>query len=349
MFIGLGTGGVGVAMFHLLTHACFKALLFLGAGSVIHGCHHEQDIRKMGGIRRFMPVTFATYTIGMLALAGFPLFAGFWSKDEILHSAHGFEPGQWPFYIGLVGAFLTAFYMTRQMFYVFVGEYRGVEHERSETKMEALAKDPHESPKVMTTPLVVLAGFALVLGLFSTPLYPWLESYLEGHHAEFSFSELVHALPFMLLSSLIVGAGLILGWWYYGLVSHQTPEDPDVLVERFPRLFAWLNGRFFVDELYALSVIRWAENFARFCDWVDRRVLSGIVYLTGLLTAGIAWLARFTDEFLVNGGFDRGCRGLKMGGGRLGGVQNGQVQSYLRVFGVTVVLIVLLLAWGGSR
>src|SRR5678809_1320343 len=100
-------------MFHLITHAFFKALLFMGAGSVIHGCHEEQDIRRMGGLRKFMPVTFVTYAVGMLALSGFPLlFSGFWSKDEILHAAHGWSVSHVPFFIGVFAAFLTAFYMT---------------------------------------------------------------------------------------------------------------------------------------------------------------------------------------------------------------------------------------------
>ena len=125
MMLGLGVGGVAVGMFHLITHAFFKALLFLGSGSVIHGCHEEQDVRKMGGLKKFMPVTFATYAIGMLALSGFPLFfSGFWSKDEILHSAHGWPVSHIPFYLGCAGALLTAFYMTRQVALVFFGQYR---------------------------------------------------------------------------------------------------------------------------------------------------------------------------------------------------------------------------------
>src|ERR1019366_1168928 len=125
MMIGLGVGGVAVGMFHLITHAFFKALLFMGAGSVIHGCHEEQDIRHMGGLRKFMPVTFATYAVGMLALCGFPLFfSGFWSKDEILHAAHGWNISQIPFYLGCFGALLTAFYMTRQVALVFFGRNR---------------------------------------------------------------------------------------------------------------------------------------------------------------------------------------------------------------------------------
>src|SRR6202142_1986500 len=161
MMLGLGTGGVAVGMFHLITHAFFKALLFLGAGSVIHGCREEQDIRRMGGLRKLMPLTFATYAVGMLALSGFPLiFSGFWSKDEILHSAHGWPVSQGPFYLGLFGALLTAFYMTRQMYYVFGGKPRLVP-----TQDEALHaahihnSAPHESPLVMTVPLLILAAF----------------------------------------------------------------------------------------------------------------------------------------------------------------------------------------------
>src|SRR6266436_5940794 len=179
MMMGLGMGGVAVGMFHLITHAFFKALLFMGAGSVIHGCHEEQDIRCMGGLRKFMPITFATYAIGMLALSGFPLFfSGFWSKDEILHSARAWSVSQVPFYLGLFGALLTAFYMTRQVFYVFFGncrlglgattssEQRTVEHagvSAHEHPHNDLPPGPHESPGVMTGPLVVLAIFAILL------------------------------------------------------------------------------------------------------------------------------------------------------------------------------------------
>ena len=126
MMLGLGVGGVAVGMFHLITHAFFKALLFLGSGSVIHGCHEEQDVRKMGGLKKFMPVTFAAYAIGMLALSGFPLFfSGFWSKDEILHAAHRWPVSHIPFYLGCAGALLTAFYMTRQVALVFLGKLPG--------------------------------------------------------------------------------------------------------------------------------------------------------------------------------------------------------------------------------
>src|SRR5882757_6599730 len=186
MMMGLGVGGVAVGMFHLLTHAFFKALLFMGAGSVIHGCHEEQDICRMGGLRKFMPITFATYAIGMLALCGFPLFfSGFWSKDEILHAAFTWSVSRTPFYMGAFGALLTAFYMTRQLCYVFAGASRqtAANHTSSHAS-DTHGHDviPHESPAVMTTPLVILAACAMLLGLIGAPAWPWFQSFLEGEH-----------------------------------------------------------------------------------------------------------------------------------------------------------------------
>src|SRR5436190_18729068 len=146
MMVSLGVGGVAAGIMHLLAHGFFKALLFLGAGSVIHGCHGEQDIRKMGGLRRLMPVTFMTYAIGMMALSGVPLFfAGAWTKEEILHVTGHWPKSPAPYYLMLAGVVLTALYMTRQMIYVFYGERRSA------------SAQAHESPPVMTRPLMVLA------------------------------------------------------------------------------------------------------------------------------------------------------------------------------------------------
>ena len=155
MMIGLGVGGVAVGVFHLIAHAFFKALLFLGAGSVIHGCMGEQDIREMGGLRKWMPVTFATYAVGTLALCGFPLFfSGFWSKDAILHAAYEWNGSRVPFYLGSIGALLTAFYMTRQVCYVFFGKRRKDPTPDPIAPSEAAVSDPHdaahESPAAMT-------------------------------------------------------------------------------------------------------------------------------------------------------------------------------------------------------
>src|SRR5665213_2951860 len=201
MMAGLGMGGVAVGMFHLITHAFFKALLFLGAGSVIHVSHEVQDIRRMGGLKSDMPVTFVTYAIGMLALSGFPLlFSGFWSKDAILESARHWHTNIGPFYMLVFGALLTAFYMMRQVSYVFFGATRGDKH-------------AHESPAVMTVPLAVLAFFAIALGLIGTPAWPWFRGFLEGHSAGFELARFGEPgfLPLIATSTIVVFLGLGIG------------------------------------------------------------------------------------------------------------------------------------------
>src|ERR1051326_7595614 len=275
MMLGLGVGGVAVGMFHLITHAFFKALLFMGAGSVIHGCHEEQDVCRMGGLRKFMPITFATYSIGMLALSGFPLFfSGFWSKDEILHGAHGWGVSHWPFYLGVFGALLTAFYMTRQVAMVFFGncrlglsrvtgseqhtvEHAGVpdkEHPHSE-----LTADPHESPPAMIVPLVILAFFAIVLGFIGTPAWPWFEHFLgEEVPVVLDFTKFGEPsiLSTMLISTVIVFVGIGLGWWLYGRKSMTRADETDVLERAQPDIFYLLRRKYFVDEAYEIKNIR---------------------------------------------------------------------------------------------
>jgi NADH-quinone oxidoreductase subunit L len=343
MFMGLGAGGVAVGMFHLITHAFFKALLFLGAGSVIHGCHEEQDIRNMGGLKKLMPVTFATYAVGMMALSGVPiLFSGFWSKDEILHAAHTWKISQLPFYFGMLGAFLTAFYMTRQMCYVFAGNYRG----HDETAV-------HESPRVMTIPLIVLAIFAVGLGFIGTPVWPWFRRFIESELATGGFGELAkpEIVSTLLASTVIVFGGIYFGWRLYGR-KKIAANEPDAL-ERMGRdtfflkdVFVWLQNKFYVDELYEATVIRFNAWWAQLCDSLDYWVWNGLVLLAGYAVVGLSWVNRFIDENVINRGFDEGCQDVRRGGGWLSRLQNGQVQSYLRIIGVTLVALLLLLMWG---
>lgn len=359
MFMGIGVGGIGVGMFHLMTHAFFKALLFLGAGSVICGCHHEQDIRKMGGIAKHMPVTFWTYAVGMMALAGVPLvFSGFWSKDEILHNAWAWSISRGPFFLGLAGAFLTAFYMTRQMCYVFFGAYRGTGKTDSETSGLTLntgssARDthPHESPTVMTRPLVILAAFAIILGFFGTPAWPWFDGYLTGHSVSFRLGDLFQwgTLGVMAVSAVVVLAGFLLSGWYYGFeaVSDSTESDP--LEQRTPRLFAVLRDKFYVDELYSVSIVRWNAAASWFFDLFDRYFLQRIIRFISFGVTGLSWVSRLVDEYVINLGFDRGCHGVRWSGNRASRLQGGLVQSYLRILGLALVALLLLVTWGGSK
>src|SRR5262249_34950345 len=188
-------------------------------------CHDEQDIRRMGGLKKFMPVTFATYAIGMLALAGFPLvFSGFWSKDAILHSAHSLPWSQIPFYLGVAGAFLPGFYMTRQVALVFFGKNRAATDADNATNEHPLP-EPHESPLVMTGPLMILAVCAIGLSAIGTPAWPWFQSFLGGHSGETGFTGDVISL--MVLSSVIVFIGLGVGWWLYGRKPIESSETPD--------------------------------------------------------------------------------------------------------------------------
>lgn len=340
MFMGLGVGGVAVGMFHLITHAFFKALLFLGSGSVIHGCNDEQDMRKMGGLKNHMKTTFATYAIGMMALSGFPLMAGFWSKDEILHSAWAWSPSTWPFFLGLFGAFLTAFYMTRQMFYVFFGKYLGNEDKSDDGELV----NPHESPPAMTCPLIVLASFAAFLGLIGTPLLPMFQSFIDqvDLHGHMSWA----TLGFWILSVLVVGLGVAIGWWFYGVEPRARVSNKDELELLFPKQFKWAENKFYVDEFYRDTVVRWHWQFGHFCDWLDRKVVASAVGFVSMLALAIAWISRLADEFLVNKGFDKGCEECRRGGGFFSGLQNGQIQQYLRAIGVAVLVFLLLVVIG---
>jgi len=336
MMMGLGAGGVAVGMFHLTTHAFFKALLFMGAGSVIHGCHEEQDIRKMGGLRRRMPVTFATYAVGMMALCGVPLFfSGFWSKDAILGATHHWRTSPAPFYLGLAGAFLTAFYMTRQVVRVFFGKPATKEAEHA-----------HESPSVMTVPLVILAVLAVMAGFFGTPAWPWFQSYLEGTPYEFDLSKLSEAVPIMLLSTGLVVAAIFLSGWIYGKTSAQAAREKDPLETAQPAIFALLRHKFFVDEFYDATVVNLTIVFALFSDWLDREIWDGLVRAVSRLTLALARLNRSVDESVINGSFDAGTETVRDSGKWMSLLQNGQTQRYLRVIGLSFCALLILLLWG---
>jgi NADH-quinone oxidoreductase subunit L len=335
MMVSLGVGGVAAGIMHLLAHGFFKALLFLGSGSVIHGCHGEQDIRKMGGLRRLMPVTFGTYAIGMMALSGVPLFfSGGWTKEEILHATAHWPRSHAPFYLMLAGVVLTALYMTRQMIYVFFGNRRtAVEH-------------AHESPRVMTMPLIVLAIGAVFLSLVLTTAWPWLHGYLTGEPVHFEIAHLIQ--PMLFISLVLVSGGIVLGIWFYrkaGAQDRDRPAEVDPLEYAQPALFRFLANKMWIDELYARTIIAFAWASARLSDWMDRYFWDGLVrgfgsigQLFGIFTADV-------DERGINAGVDEttvGARGL---GRLLSSAHSGQIQIYLGVVAVGMLALLLLYAW----
>lgn len=336
MMLALGVGGVAAAMFHLIAHAFFKSLLFLGAGSVIHGCHDEQDIRNMGGVARSMPVTFAVYAIGMMALAGFPFFfSGFWSKEEILHLAHVWPVSQIPFYLALIGTFLTAFYMTRQMCYVFFG------HNRNKS-----GRKPRESPRVMTVPLMILAGGAILLGLIATPAWPWFHHFIDGGTTGFEIDRLFNpgALGLMLLSILLVGAGAAGGWFMYGKAALGM-GNPDPLEARQPALYRALSNRFYIDEFYQATVIRLHRAAGHGADLMDRFVWQGAISAVSAFAILLSNISQAIDRLLFNHGFDSGCTAIRRSGGRISAWHNGNIQTYLGCIGAGTVLLIAFFAW----
>ena len=227
MFLAVGSGAYVAAIFHMVTHAFFKALLFLGSGSVIHGMHDEQDMRKMGGLRKQMPVTFVTFVIGALALSGIPIFAGFWSKDDILINA--FDKGVLFYVVGALTALLTAFYMGRQVFMVFFGEAR------YETEGEH-AVHPHEAPWTMTLPLVLLAGLATVGGALNLPfstdtqfLGKWLAPVVEANERVFDIpgaQQVVMAVGLAVLAGVMIFLAKRI---YLDGVGDREAVEPEVL------------------------------------------------------------------------------------------------------------------------
>ena len=319
MFLAVGVGAYVAAIFHMITHAFFKALLFLGAGSVIHGLHDEQDMRRMGALRKLMPLTAVTFIVGWLAIAGIPPFSGFWSKDEILAAAWDANVALWA--VGVVTALLTAYYMSRQVFLVFYGEARWSEPAHGKTAQTALATPdhepaaaergpgtPHESPGLMTGPLVVLALLAAVGGLLNLPGVFTLEHFLEP-----VFEDRLHHLAISGSMQVALGAVAVVGAALGILVARSVYLRHKAPVERFePEL---LRRAWRYDEVLAAFFGGPARAFADFCARVlDGRGIDGAVN-------GVATLVRGT-------------------GSRLRVVQTGYVRNY--ALGLAAGAVVLL-------
>jgi NADH-quinone oxidoreductase subunit L len=338
MVLALGVGSWVAAIFHLLTHAFFKALLFLGAGSVIHAAHHEQDIRSLGGLHAPMKVTFATFAIGMMALAGVPfLFSGFWSKEAILHAAHGWEVSHLPLSAGLAAVGLTAFYMTRLVAETFFGRPRSPEAEHA-----------HETSAAMTLPLGLLAFCAIALGFLGTPAYPWLQARLLGEHEVHGHS-LLEGGGLMALSVVLVALGLGAGWALYGVHPRVRPGAADPLAARAPGVFAALGHRLGFDELYAATVFKLNAGLATLADFLDRFVWGGGVALLAKLGEFTGLVNRDTDEQGLNAGFNAASEDLRGLGKFYAKAQTGDAHGYLRVLalGFVILLLLVILAGGG--
>jgi len=324
MVMALGVGAWTAAVFHLFTHAMFKACLFLGAGSVSHAAHHTFDMRKMGGLRKHMPSTFWTFIIGSMALAGIPPLAGFWSKDEILAgAAQGQTKAYWLMLIlGAITAFMTAAYMTRTVWMTFFGEYRGEGH-------------PHESPKLITVPLWILAGLTCVVGFLNLPaaLAPEGIELRFEHYVEptFAFPEIVHpefSTGIAALSVLLALTGIALAWQYY---AHD--RGPHGLTQRSAlaaKGYAFLENKYYLDKLYEQGIRDAVKGpIARATYWFNQKVLDGIVNGVGKGSVRVGeGLYKYIDQGAVDRTVNATGHGAEGSGQLLRRIQTGRVQQY---------------------
>ena len=378
MFLAAGVGAFASAIFHVMTHAFFKACLFLGAGSVIHGCGGEQDMRKMGGLRKSMPATRMTMLLACIAIAGFPPLAGFFSKDEILSTAyahHGFL-----YLLGMVAATFTSFYMFRLYFMTFSGDYRAAEvvgypesepqhaghvvipaqphldqgdaHSDKAHGHHADAHEPHESPRSMTVVLWVLAIGAVVTGFVGLPemfggAHPtlfqrWLApGFLPLGHEAYEFAEASRLQEFLLILSSVAVATI--GWalayaLYYRDNAFVTATR--WATGRFAFMHRVLANKYYVDELYNAAIIYPTLVFSRFLSWFDANIIDGIVNLTRNVTIyPLGHGSSLFDRFIVDGAVN-GLAYTASGASRMfRKMQSGFVQNYALVMGGGIVLI----------
>ncbi len=320
MVMAMGVGAYGAGLFHLMTHAYFKAMLFLGSGSVIHGMEEvvghnavlAQDMRLMGGLRKYMPITSATFLIGTLAICGIPPFAGFWSKDEIL--AQAFEANAALWFVGWATAGITAFYMFRMYFSTFEGDFRGTDATIREELLAAAAvpvelepafgpgamdpheldhdhhhsdhhsDEPHESPITMTLPLMLLAVPSMLIGLVGTPFNNLFEEFIHApgevvEAAEHGFD----MTEFLIMGGSSVGVGLI-GISLAILMYLQRKIDPGAIAEKIQSLYQFSLNKWYFDDIYDAAFVQGSRRLARQVMEVDFRIVDGAVNFTGFAT-----------------------------------------------------------------
>jgi len=336
MVMALGVGAWTAGVFHLFTHAFFKACLFLGAGSVAHsGSHHSFDMKAdMGGLKKHMPITYATFVIASLALAGIPPLAGFWSKDEILvgASANGYPLFLW---VGVIGAFMTAAYMTRCVYLTFHGEPRGA----------AAHHHPHESPWPITVPLVVLAALSVVAGLLNAVAFD-IDLFADWFEPQFVSNVVTHHGFDGKLALLGTTAGVLgivtSGLYYFRNFGPRRVTERSAVARAG---YTFLANKYYLDRLYTDGVVGGIKGpLARLAYWINQNVIDGIVNGAGAL-AGV--LGRFSynviDQRVIDGAVNGAGVSAEAGGSALRTIQTGRVQQYAAVlFGAVVVFAVAL-------
>ena len=337
MFLACGIGAYVAAVFHLVTHAFFKALLFLSAGAVIHSLEGEQDIRKMGGLSKKIPVTHAVFLVGTLAIAGIPPLAGFWSKDEIM--AHAFVHHHYVLYLfAAVGAFLTSFYMFRLTYVTFYGR------SRVDPQVE---RHVHESPPVMTVPLMILAGLSVLGGFLGVPPeHGWFHGFLEPVAAP--VGAVTHDVGMgTFIGLMAVAIGIALGGW--GLAHYLyaiNPRTADDWSKRYAGAYRTLLNKYYVDELYDAVFVEPCKRLARLWDWIDQHVIDRFIRAIGrgadVSAAGATW----TEKHVIYGGLNVIGYANHLAAWSWRKLQTGLVNHYAAVIVIGLFLLThFLLAW----
>ncbi|MHB8418272.1 MAG: NADH-quinone oxidoreductase subunit L [Myxococcales bacterium] len=345
MFIGVGVGAYWAGAYHLLTHAFFKACLFLGSGSVILACHHEQDMRKMGGLREYTPLTRWTYAVACLAISGFPVASGFFSKDEILWKAYTSQnlaapwigPVLW--LVGLVAAGGTSFYMWRSYYLTFwSGQYRGAGAEggHGHDAHDSHGHTPHESPAVMTWVLLALAAGAVLASFLGLPkawgFDPALESFLEPTLG-YSDKILRFADPGRGTELLFMGISVAVATlgWLLAAVCYRSGESPlpARALAAFPRVHQVIFDKFYVDEIYAATAVRLTRVVSVVCAWFDGHVIDALVNLAGWVVRFVANIDGAIDKYLVDGLVNLLAELLLALGRSMRRLQTGRLENYL--------------------
>jgi NADH-quinone oxidoreductase subunit L len=332
MFLGCGIGAYTAAVFHLMTHAFFKALLFLSAGSVIHALSGEQDIRKMGGLSSKIPWTHKLFVIGTIAIAGIPPFAGFWSKDEIM--AHAFTHHHYLLYgMAAIGAFLTSFYMFRLTYLTFYGKSRMDHH---------TAEHVHESPTVMIGPLMVLGLLSLTGGFLGfPPEHGWLHQFLAPVAGAGGEHEASTGLVLMLM---MMATGIaLLGWGLAHYLYSINITAPDRWAAKAKAVYTTLLNKYYVDELYDFLFVEPTKRLGLLLDWFDRVVVDGIVRSVGhmveLGAAGSTW----AEKYVIYGGLNVIGYGNHLLAKRWRQLQSGMVHHYAAIIVAGLFLLAVVI------
>ncbi|HET7438638.1 MAG TPA: NADH-quinone oxidoreductase subunit L [Nitrospira sp.] len=332
MFLGCGIGAYTAAIFHLMTHAFFKALLFLSAGSVIHALAGEQDIRKMGGLSHRIPWTHKLFFIGTIAIAGIPPFAGFWSKDEIM--AHAFTHHQYVLYgMAAIGAFMTSFYMFRLTYLTFYGKSRMDHHTEEHI---------HESPAVMIGPLMVLGLLSLAGGFIGfPPEHGWLHQFLAPVAGIGGEHEVGTGL---VLSLMMIATGIALfGWALAHYLYSMNTTAPDRWAAKARGVYTTLLNKYYVDELYDLLFVEFTKKVGRSFDWFDRVVIDGIVrgvaQMAELGAEGSTWV----EKHLIYGGVNIVGYGNHLLAKQWRQIQSGMVHHYAAIIVAGLFLLAVVI------